>query len=106
MVILKILSLQLEESNKTLTKDVENLSKDKAELSDKLHTQEEGTVALLTFVTLVYCDYIVVQVEYLFFFFYRVYGSEGRDYKYNQGQLWEGPQHRAHTENSGNDGTL
>uniref|UniRef100_A0A3B4A0F4 Rho-associated protein kinase 1 n=1 Tax=Periophthalmus magnuspinnatus TaxID=409849 RepID=A0A3B4A0F4_9GOBI len=32
---------RLEESNKTLTKDVENLSKEKAELSDKLQTQEE-----------------------------------------------------------------
>uniref|UniRef100_A0A673A1N1 Rho-associated protein kinase 1 n=1 Tax=Sphaeramia orbicularis TaxID=375764 RepID=A0A673A1N1_9TELE len=37
---------RLEESNKTLTKDVENLSKEKTELSEKLHTQEEGTVCL------------------------------------------------------------
>uniref|UniRef100_A0A673A403 Rho-associated protein kinase 1 n=1 Tax=Sphaeramia orbicularis TaxID=375764 RepID=A0A673A403_9TELE len=36
---------RLEESNKTLTKDVENLSKEKTELSEKLHTQEEGTVS-------------------------------------------------------------
>lgn len=34
--------LQLEESNKTLTKDVENLSKETAELNEKLKTQEEG----------------------------------------------------------------
>uniref|UniRef100_A0A8C9T7C8 Rho-associated protein kinase 1 n=1 Tax=Scleropages formosus TaxID=113540 RepID=A0A8C9T7C8_SCLFO len=33
---------QLEESNKTLTKDVENLSREKAELDQKLHAQEEG----------------------------------------------------------------
>ncbi|KAM3866283.1 rho-associated protein kinase 1 [Diretmus argenteus] len=32
---------RLEESNKTLTKDVENLSKEKAELDEKLNTQEE-----------------------------------------------------------------
>uniref|UniRef100_A0A668A8M8 Rho-associated protein kinase 1 n=1 Tax=Myripristis murdjan TaxID=586833 RepID=A0A668A8M8_9TELE len=32
---------RLEESNRTLTKDVENLSKDKTELDEKLHTQEE-----------------------------------------------------------------
>lgn len=35
---------QLEESNKTLTKDVDNLSKEKTDLSEKLQTQEEGTV--------------------------------------------------------------
>lgn len=35
-------SLQLEESNKTLTKDVENLSKEKADLNEKLLSQEEG----------------------------------------------------------------
>uniref|UniRef100_A0A8C4EX46 Rho-associated protein kinase 1 n=1 Tax=Dicentrarchus labrax TaxID=13489 RepID=A0A8C4EX46_DICLA len=34
---------RLEESNKTLTKDVENLSKEKAELNEKLNAQEEGT---------------------------------------------------------------
>uniref|UniRef100_A0A8C8HWH9 non-specific serine/threonine protein kinase n=1 Tax=Oncorhynchus tshawytscha TaxID=74940 RepID=A0A8C8HWH9_ONCTS len=33
---------RLEESNKTLTKDVENLSKEKAELDHKLRTQKEG----------------------------------------------------------------
>lgn len=38
--------LQLEESNKTLTKDVENLSKEKSELSVKLQTQEEGTALI------------------------------------------------------------
>uniref|UniRef100_A0A8C6LN47 Rho-associated protein kinase 1 n=1 Tax=Nothobranchius furzeri TaxID=105023 RepID=A0A8C6LN47_NOTFU len=32
---------RLEESNKTLTKDVENLSKEKAELNEKLRVQEE-----------------------------------------------------------------
>uniref|UniRef100_UPI003AAF0E46 rho-associated protein kinase 1 isoform X2 n=1 Tax=Centroberyx gerrardi TaxID=166262 RepID=UPI003AAF0E46 len=36
---------RLEESNKTLTKDVENLSKEKAEIDEKLHTQEEEYVA-------------------------------------------------------------
>lgn len=40
--ILLLLS-QLEESNTTLTKDVEHLSKEKAELDEKLTTQEEGT---------------------------------------------------------------
>uniref|UniRef100_A0A8C7UCJ8 non-specific serine/threonine protein kinase n=1 Tax=Oncorhynchus mykiss TaxID=8022 RepID=A0A8C7UCJ8_ONCMY len=35
---------RLEESNKTLTKDVENLSKEKAELDHKLRTQKEGNV--------------------------------------------------------------
>lgn len=40
------ISLQLEESNKTLTKDVENLSKEKSELNEKLCTQEEGTVSV------------------------------------------------------------
>uniref|UniRef100_A0A8C9ZI85 Rho-associated protein kinase 1 n=1 Tax=Sander lucioperca TaxID=283035 RepID=A0A8C9ZI85_SANLU len=38
-------SVQLEESNRTLTKDVENLSKEKAELNEKLSTQEEEYVA-------------------------------------------------------------
>ncbi|KAJ8408186.1 hypothetical protein AAFF_G00264140 [Aldrovandia affinis] len=32
---------RLEDSNKTLTKDAENLSKEKAELDEKLHAQEE-----------------------------------------------------------------
>uniref|UniRef100_A0A4W6C8N7 Rho-associated protein kinase 1 n=1 Tax=Lates calcarifer TaxID=8187 RepID=A0A4W6C8N7_LATCA len=36
---------RLEESNKTLTKDVENLSKEKADLNEKLRTQEEEYVA-------------------------------------------------------------
>uniref|UniRef100_A0A8C6LPI2 Rho-associated protein kinase 1 n=1 Tax=Nothobranchius furzeri TaxID=105023 RepID=A0A8C6LPI2_NOTFU len=35
---------RLEESNKTLTKDVENLSKEKAELNEKLRVQEEGSL--------------------------------------------------------------
>lgn len=39
--------LQLEDSNKTLTKDVENLSKEKAELSETLGAKDEGTVPLL-----------------------------------------------------------
>lgn len=37
---------QLEESNKTLTKDAENLSKEKSELNDKLQAQEQGNVHL------------------------------------------------------------
>uniref|UniRef100_A0A7N6FHR2 non-specific serine/threonine protein kinase n=1 Tax=Anabas testudineus TaxID=64144 RepID=A0A7N6FHR2_ANATE len=41
---------RLEESNKTLTKDVENLSKEKAELNEKLRAQEEGAVPSLTFI--------------------------------------------------------
>lgn len=44
--------LQLEESNKTLTKDVENLSKEKADLNEKLNSQEEGTVPSFTFMSL------------------------------------------------------
>uniref|UniRef100_A0A8D3DW85 Rho-associated protein kinase 1 n=1 Tax=Scophthalmus maximus TaxID=52904 RepID=A0A8D3DW85_SCOMX len=39
---------RLEESNITLTKDVENLSKEKADLNEKFHTQEEGTSRLCT----------------------------------------------------------
>ncbi|TNN67575.1 Rho-associated protein kinase 1 [Liparis tanakae] len=35
---------RLEDSNKTLTKDVENLSKEKAELSETLGTKDEGTI--------------------------------------------------------------
>uniref|UniRef100_A0A7N6BU77 Rho-associated protein kinase 1 n=1 Tax=Anabas testudineus TaxID=64144 RepID=A0A7N6BU77_ANATE len=42
---------RLEESNKTLTKDVENLSKEKAELNEKLRAQEEGAVPSLTFMS-------------------------------------------------------
>lgn len=37
-----VVLLQLEESNKTLTKDVENLSKEKTELDEKIRLQEEG----------------------------------------------------------------
>lgn len=44
---LSLLLSQLEESNKTLTKDVENLSKEKAELDEKLSTQEEGALIKL-----------------------------------------------------------
>lgn len=92
------ISLQLEESNKTLTKDVENLSKEKAELNEKLNAQEEGT-ALSVFLffnkmTLLYKQCLCLH---------RVCSSEGRDCKYNQGQLREGPQHRAHVEDSGKD---
>uniref|UniRef100_A0A665UUN2 Rho-associated protein kinase 1 n=1 Tax=Echeneis naucrates TaxID=173247 RepID=A0A665UUN2_ECHNA len=36
---------RLEESNKTLTKDVENLSKEKAELNEKFHAQEDEYAA-------------------------------------------------------------
>lgn len=36
--------MQLEESNNTLRKDVENLSKEKTDLSQELRTQEEGNV--------------------------------------------------------------
>uniref|UniRef100_A0A6Q2X886 Rho-associated protein kinase n=1 Tax=Esox lucius TaxID=8010 RepID=A0A6Q2X886_ESOLU len=36
---------RLEESNKTLTKDVENLSKEKAEMDEKLRTQKEEYVS-------------------------------------------------------------
>lgn len=35
---------QLEESNNTLTKAVENLSKEKTDLSEKFSSLEEGTV--------------------------------------------------------------
>lgn len=58
--------MQLEESNRTLTKDVENLSKEKAELNEKLSTQEEGTVPSLTFMSL--CCIQIAQAESLFFF--------------------------------------
>lgn len=57
--------LQLEESNKTLTKDVENLSKEKADLSEKLNSQEEGMVPSFTCMSLCY-DYAVAQTESLF----------------------------------------
>lgn len=51
--ILLLLS-QLEESNTTLTKDVEHLSKEKAELDEKLTTQEEGTWTEITFASLIF----------------------------------------------------
>lgn len=47
--------LQLEESNKTLTKDVENLSKEKADFDEKLTAQEEGTFSSVTFIRLSIC---------------------------------------------------
>lgn len=53
-MVIKIL-LQLEESNKTLTKDVENLSKEKADLDEKLTAQEEGTFSSFTFICLSVC---------------------------------------------------
>lgn len=92
------ISLQLEESNKTLTKDVENLSKEKAELNEKLNAQEGGTAPsvslLFNKITLLYKQSLCLD---------RVCSSEGRDCKYNQGQLREGPQYRAHAEDSGKD---
>lgn len=81
--------LQLEESNKTLTKDVENLSKEKADLNEKLNLQQEGTVPSFTYVCLCF-NYAVVQTDS--FSPHRVCSSEGRDCKCNQGQLREGPQ--------------
>uniref|UniRef100_A0A7N8YIX2 Rho-associated protein kinase 1 n=1 Tax=Mastacembelus armatus TaxID=205130 RepID=A0A7N8YIX2_9TELE len=44
---------RLEEANRSLTKDMENLSKEKTELNEKIRTQEEGTVPLLSFWTVV-----------------------------------------------------
>lgn len=91
----KKLFLQLEESNKTLTKDVENLSKEKAELNEKLRAQEEGAVLFLTFMS-ASCVIIILLFKLTLLNFDRVCSSEGGDCKYNQ-ELWEGPQHRAHT---------
>lgn len=62
------LSVQLEDSNKTLTKDVEILSKEKAELNEKLHTQEEGTVPLLTFVFFFFIIRITLLYKQSLFF--------------------------------------
>lgn len=81
------ISVQLEESNKTLTKDVENLSKEKAELNEKLHTQEEGTVLLLCFMSLCHFKVTLLYKQYIFSSLDRVCSSEGRDCKCNQGQL-------------------
>lgn len=53
-MVMKTLS-QLEDSNKTLTKDVENLSKEKADLDEKLAAQEEGTFSSVTFICLSIC---------------------------------------------------
>lgn len=61
------MSLQLEESNKTLTKDVEILSKEKAELNEKLHVQEEGTVPSLTFMSLCCIMIMLLYKRRLFF---------------------------------------
>lgn len=49
-----VVSLQLEESCKTLTKDVEGLAKEKAELSEKLGTQEEGMYYYIYFFSITY----------------------------------------------------
>lgn len=97
---------QLEESNKTLTKDVENLSKEKAELDEKLSTQEEGTLNQFTLVPLVFWIYAHVRKTkwpLVFFFLVRVRSSKGGNSKFNEGQLWEDPQHGAHAEDPGND---
>uniref|UniRef100_A0A6Q2XG13 Rho-associated protein kinase 1 n=1 Tax=Esox lucius TaxID=8010 RepID=A0A6Q2XG13_ESOLU len=50
---------RLEESNKTLTKDVENLSKEKAEMDEKLRTQKEGNVKITCCIILfcIYCNF-------------------------------------------------
>lgn len=45
---------------------MENLSKEKAELSEKLHAQEEGTVLSLTLMFLCY-NYVGVQAVSVFF---------------------------------------
>lgn len=58
------ISLQLEESNKTLTKDVENLSKEKSELNEKLRGQEEGTVPLLTFFFFLILRSVIIKLLY------------------------------------------
>lgn len=58
--------MQLEESNKTLTKDVENLSKEKAELNEKLRAQEEGAVPSLTFMS-ANCFIIILLFKLSFF---------------------------------------
>lgn len=67
-VKLLLLLSQLEESNKTLTKDVENLSKEKAELDEKLSTQEEGILNTLVLVILL-CSYMENNMTLVFFFF-------------------------------------
>lgn len=68
------ISLQLEESNKTLTKDVENLSKEKTELNEKLHTQDEGTVPSLT--SLSFCYIIIMLLYKLSLFFLIEYAAQ------------------------------
>lgn len=65
---------QLEESNKTLTKDVENLSKETAELNEKLHAQEEGTVSSLTFMSL--CYVLIMLLYKLSLFFLTEYAAQ------------------------------
>lgn len=84
-MIANSISLQLEESNKTLTKDVENLSKEKSELNEKLLTQEEGTSPFDYLCLISIYNLVSVQTKLLFSF--RVCSSEGRDCKLNQGQL-------------------
>lgn len=85
-VIVNSISLQLEESNKTLTKDVENLSKEKSELNEKLLTQEEGTFPF-DYLHVSYPSVICFFVQTKLLFPFRVCSSEGRDCKLNQGQL-------------------
>lgn len=59
-------SLQLEDSNKTLTKDVEILSKEKSDLSEKLGTQNEGTVPNFVYLHISCCIMITLINESLF----------------------------------------
>lgn len=56
------ISMQLEESNNTLTKDVENLSKEKAELIEKLRVQEEGILKLLNVIALFYFQSVTSNI--------------------------------------------
>lgn len=94
------ISVQLEESNITLTKDVENLSKEKAELSEKLRSHEEGILKLLDFISLLYWNRFL-QTELLFS--QSIWSAEGRAHKCNQSQLRKDPQYRAYSEDSGKD---
>lgn len=83
-MVIKI-SLQLEESNKILTKDVENLRKEKTDLNEKLLSQDEGTIPSLTFMCIA-----VLKIHCRtssFFFHDRVCSSEGRDYKCHQSHI-------------------
>lgn len=52
----------------------------------------------------IYCATFVINgifVLVMCSFLDRVYCSERRDFKYNQGQLWKSPKHRTHAEDSG-----